>query len=124
MNDIYGDMNEPLQTDFGGRGDLKEVYVKFFADFKQYLVEYIKEQAIDLCISNVEATIIPIKLFEGEHGGMRITLKNQGAIECYITTDKRGAYRLDPDEKEEFWLNSEVTIVTLSGVTTVGYIRS
>jgi len=103
---------------------LKKWYFKFLAEFKENLAEYIKESAIDLTISAVEVTTIPQKLVFGQIGGINLTLKNQGQVECYLTTDRVGGYRLDPNEKAQFWLNKETTIVTLSGNTTVGFIRN
>ena len=103
---------------------LRKVYFEFLGDFKSYLTEFIRESSIDLTISQIEVSTTPQKLFWGEYGGMYITLKNQGNIECYLSTDKRGKYRLDPNEKDRIWLNKETIILTLSGTTTVGYIRN
>ena len=106
------------------RGDLKKIYFSFLTDFKKYLVEYVKETSFDLCVSQFEVTCEPAKLWEENQEGRQIVLKNQGEIACYLTTDRRGGYRLDPGEKEKFWLNAETLILTLSGTTTVGYIRT
>jgi len=103
---------------------LKKVYFEFLHDFKDYLTEFVKESAIDLTISSFEVGNTPQKLFYGECGGMFITLKNQGSVSCFLTTDKKGAFSLDPGEKEKIWLNKEVTLVTISGMTTIGFIRS
>jgi len=66
----------------------------------------------------------PVNLFKEQTLGRYITVKNQGIVECYISTGKGGGYRLDPGEKERFWLNKQVTAVTISGMTTLGIIQS
>jgi len=118
--------NLPLETETGDeRGiRLKKIYYDFLEDFREYLVEFVKESSIDLTISSVEVDTTPQKLFQGECGGMFVTLKNQGKNSCYLTTDKRGAFELSPGDKEKIWLNKEVTIVTQSGKTILGFIRS
>lgn len=125
---MKGGLYEDLVKDDGGilkkRGDIKKLYFDFLNDFKNYLSEFVRESSTDLAISQVEVDTKPQKLFMGEYGGMHVTLKNQGIVECYLSTDRQGAYRLDPNEKQKFWLNRETTVVTLSGNTTVGYIRS
>jgi len=103
---------------------LKKVYFEFLRDFKDYLTQFVKESAIDLTISSFEVGTTPQKLFYGECDGMFVTLKNQGEVACFLTTDKKGAFSLDPGEKEKIWLNKEVTVVTFSGMTTIGFIRS
>lgn len=118
------DFDEDFSVDIKRRGDLKKVYFSFLSDFKKYLVEYIRESAIDLTISQIDVTPIPMQLFSEENSGLHMTLKNQGEISCYLTTDKKGGYRLDPNESQKFWLNAETLILTLSGTTTVGFIRS
>lgn len=123
-DDIYSQMPGEGLESFKGRADLKAFYSEFLKDFKHQLRDFVRESAVDLSISQIEVGNIPQKLFFGEYGGMYVTLKNQGKVSCYLTTDKKGAYRLDPDEKERFWLNQQTTIVTLSGNTIVGYIRS
>ena len=124
MNDLFEDPNDDPSVDIKRRGDLKRVYFNFLADFKKYLVEYIRESSVDLYISQVDVTSTPMQLFSEENSGLHITLKNQGEIACYLTTDKKGGYRLDPNESQKFWLNAETLILTLSGTTTVGFIRS
>ncbi len=124
MSDFYDEINEISAVEIKRRGDLKQVYFSFLSDFKKYLVEYIRESAIDLTISDIEVTTVPLQIFSEENSGLHITLKNQGEVSCYLSTDKRGGYRLDPNEKQDFWLNSDTLILTLSGTTTVGFIRS
>ena len=121
MEDIYKEL--PIQ-DNGNGNSHKKFYFDFLSDFKTYLAEFVKESAIDLTISQIEVDTTPQKLFYGESGGMYVTLKNQGVTECYLTTDRRGGFRLDSGEKEKFWLNKETTVLTVSGNTTVGFIRN
>jgi len=122
MTDLYEELGE--SPSLGKRTDLRKLYFEFLGDFKTYLTEFIRETSIDLAISQIEVSTTPQKLFWGEYGGIYVTLKNQGEVECYLSTDKRGKYRLDPNEKERIWLNKETIILTLSGTTTVGYIRN
>jgi len=119
-------MYEKLGEDSGPdvRREVKKLYFDFLEDFRTYLVDFVREASVDLTISDIKVNPEPQKLFFGEYGGMHVVLKNQGRNSCYISTDKRGAYRLDPDEKERFWLNKETTVVTVSGNTTVGFIRT
>ncbi len=125
MQDSYGELGKDFESlDIERTRDLKQVYFNFLADFKKYLVEYVRESAIDLSISDIKVSSVPHILFDGEHGGIYITLKNQGLVDCYLTTDRRGGFKLEPGEKEKFWLNAETTIMTVSGETTVGFIRS
>jgi len=124
MSDLYDDFDEVSAVEIKNRGDLKKIYFNFLSDFKKYLVEYIRESAIDLNISQIDVSPIPMQLFSEENSGLHITLKNQGEVSCYLTTDKKGGYRLDPNESQRFWLNAETLILTLSGTTTVGFIRS
>lgn len=124
MEDPFNKMSEEDNSSLTQEEILKNWYFKFLEEFRSNLTEYIKESAIDLAISSVEVTTIPQKLIFGQIGGINLTLKNQGFIECYLTTDRIGGYRLDPDEKVQFWLNKEATIVTLSGNTTVGFIQN
>ena len=121
---IYDEMQKTEPSiELKQRHDLKKLYFDFLQDFKNYLVEFVKESSIDLAVSQMEVGMEPKKLFGGEFGGISVVLKNQGRSACYVSTDRQGAYRLDPDEKERFWLNTETIVVTLSGVTTLGYIR-
>jgi hypothetical protein len=106
------------------RVDKKRVYFEFLLDFKDYLAEYVKESVYELTISQIQVNEIPQKLFAGASGGIHVVVKNQGLVPCYLSTDRTGAYRLDPNEKEGFWLNHETIAVTVSGTTTLGFIRS
>jgi len=127
MSDPYeawDDEKSPQQVEFKHRSDLKKVYFDFLGDFKNYLAEFVRESMVDLTISAIDIDTTPKSLFDGAYGGMNVILKNQGNVECYVSTDRQGAYRLDPNEKEQFWLNKETIVVTLSGCTTLGFIRT
>lgn len=122
--DIYEELGEGTPSvELKQRHDLKKIYYDFLSDFKNYLVEFVKESSVDLAVSALEVGTEPQKLFDGEVEGVSVVLKNQGDVACFVSTDRRGAYRLDPWEKERFWLNAQTTVVTLSGSTTLGYIR-
>ncbi len=109
---------------FPDRSDHKKGYFEFLNEFRKYLTEFVRESSIDLTISQIEVGTEPIKLFSGEYDGMYVTLKNQGLVPVYLSTDRNGAYRLDPNEKEKFWLNKETVILTQSGNSTLGFIRN
>ena len=124
-DDVYDELDKGTPSiELKQRHDLKKLYFDFLSDFKNYLTEFVKESNVDLAVSQIEVGTQPQKLFDGEYKGISVVLKNQGETACYVSTDRRGAYRLDPNEKERFWLNTETMVVTLSGITTVGYIRT
>lgn len=120
---LVNNMDDPAVPE-ERRSNLKKTYIEFLQDFKIYLTEFVKESSIDLTISSFEVGTIPQKLFHGECGGMFVTLKNQGEYACHLSTDNVGSFILEPGEKEKFWLNKETTVVTISGMTTLGFIRS
>ncbi len=118
-------MEDPIEEFlFPERSEHKKRYFEFLNEFRKYLIEFVRESAIDLTISQIEVGTEPQKLFSGEYDGMNVTLKNQGQVPVYLSTDKVGAFRLDPNEKEKFWLNKETIILTQSGNSTLGFIRS
>jgi hypothetical protein len=121
--EIYEDLQEQ-STPSRAKDETRKFYFEFLSDFKNYLTEFVRETVVDLSISDIKVDTTPQKIFFGEYGGMHVVLKNQGESACYLSTDRRGAYRLDPGEKEKFWLNQETTIVTTSGNTTIGFIRT
>ena len=125
MSDPYEEIKETdIVAERQKRLNERKVYYDFLLGFKENLSEFIKESAIDLTISELVVDTTPQELFSGESGGMYVTLKNQGDIACFISTDKRGAFRLDPAEKEKFWLNKKTIVVTQSGNTILGFIRN
>ena len=125
-NDLYAQLDQQKTSgiQFQKRTDLKQAYFEFLNDLKIYLAEFVRESMVDVAISEVKVTTEPQKLFGGVQTGINVVLKNQGDVECYVSTDRQGAYRLDPNEKEHFWLNQETIVVTISGMTTLGFIRS
>jgi len=122
-DDIYEDLNDSVIKS-RTKDETRKYYFEFLSDFKNYLTEFVRETVVDLSVSDIKVDTIPQKLMFGEYGGMHVVLKNQGEVACFLTTDRRGAYRLDPGEKEKLWLNKETTIMTISGMTTVGFIRT
>jgi hypothetical protein len=108
----------PIST----QGQLRSIYFDFFKDFKEYLAEYIRESVTELSIAEIRIRN-SVQIFDGfTHG--KVVIKNQGKKRCYITTQQIGGYRLDPDEKVEFYVNSPVTVCTISGTqTTIGLIK-
>ena len=103
--------------------EVKAMYFDFFRDFKNYFSRYLEDSINELCIAEVVIGQQPLELFDGKVSG-KVTVKNQGQIECYISTGKIGGYRLSPGDKETFWVNHKVTITTASGTTTIGFIKS
>ena len=122
-----GFSNGSQKLEMKRRSDLKKVYVDFFSDFRHYLTEFIKESSVELEAGSLVVGTRPVKIFNGySGGGMSVIVKNQGEYECYITTSQSGmgGFRLDPGEKERMWLNKPISVVTASGTTNVGLIRT
>lgn len=126
MVDVYATLNEKEtpSVEMKEKHDVKRAYFDFLSDFKNYLVEFVKEGSVDLAISNVEVTDKPTRIMDGSFGGFRVVFKNQGEVPCLLSTDRKGFFRLDPNEKIDLWLNQEVIFVTVSGTTQIGFIRS
>lgn len=127
MNEgIYNDLGEDGYTkkNIKRRSDLRNIYIQFFNDFKDYLVAFTKESLSELVIGEIPVSIKPITLFNDDRSGRYITVKNQGEIECFISTNGTGGFRLDRGEKERFWVNKTVRATTISGSTTLGIIQS
>lgn len=101
----------------------KEMYYDFLKDFREFIVEYVRESVNELCISELPVKG-EIKLFDGHNFG-KVKLKNQGPLPCYISTTGRGGYRLEPGESTpEFFVNSKVVATTVSGSTSLGFVRT
>lgn len=129
VSDDYPELaeeQEERKIEIKKRSDLKRLYFDFLCDFKKYMAEFVRESLVELYVVEVPIGTTPVKICNGEFGGMRATLKNQGKIECYITTNPTGmgGFRLDPGEKESLWLNKAVLAVTVSGNTCLGLIRT
>lgn len=121
-------MGGPIEDEINSSGhfpkqkdDLKTVYFDFLKDFREYLSEYIRESVTELKIGE---TLVKgkIQIFDGVSRGKAI-IKNQGKLVCYVSTSQLGGFRLDPGEKEEFYVNNPVFLTVLSGTTTVGFIK-
>lgn len=101
---------------------LKARYFEFLGDFREYLMEYIRESVSELQIAEL-SIVGTVKLFDGYPQG-KARIKNQGRIECYLSTRQLGGYRLDPGETVEFWVNGPVSVTTVSGMTSIGFIKA
>lgn len=128
MDNLYEQLGKSSSSKIAkklkGRSDLRRIFFDFLSDFRHYLAEYTRESLVETNVSEIPISTNPVKLFNGEYGGMHLVLKNQGLLECYITTADKGGFRLDPGEKEKLWLNKAITAVTISGSTTLGLIRT
>ena len=101
--------------------EMKTVFFDYLKDFKEYLSEYIRDSVTELKIG--ECIVKDrLELFDGVSRG-KVTIKNQGRLSCYISTGAMGGYRLDPGEKQDFYLNNKV-VITASGLTSIGFIKS
>lgn len=114
------DFNE--STEMPSKEALRRRYFEFLGDFREYLMEYIRESVTELAIAEL-AIRGQVQLFDGLSQG-KAKIKNQGVIECYISSGKMGGYRLDPGETVEFWVNAPVTVTTVSGATSIGFIKA
>lgn len=128
MEDIYSELtgltNQTTREQITRRSDLRQIYFDFLKDFKNYLSEFMRESLVELVVAELPVSTTPVQLFDGEHGGLHLVVKNQGSVQCWLTTAGQGGFCLDPGEKERFWLNKPVVAVTLSGNTTLGLIRT
>lgn len=102
--------------------DLKSFYYDFFKDFREYLSEYYRDSVVELCIAELSVRQ-PIKIFDGFTPG-KARIKNQGSVQCYLSLTGQGGYRLDPGESVEFFVNTQVMATTISGSTTIGFIKT
>lgn len=114
------ELEEPTNTPQSS--DTRSMYYEFFKNFRDYLAEYVRETVMELCISELPICGT-VKLFDGFTQG-KVVIKNQGQIPCYISTAQLGGFRLDPGEKEEIFVNNQVFVTTLSGITTIGFIKT
>ena len=100
---------------------LKKLYFEFLSGLKDFLPEFIKDECIELLIGEIPIRG-KIKLFDGYTQG-KAKIKNQGQFPCYLSTTGMGGYKLDPGETLDFFVNSQVIASTLSGTTTLGFLR-
>lgn len=123
--DIYEQLsNKETNIEIKRRTDLRNIYFAFFSDFRNYLVEFVKDSLAETVFAEIPVSTQPLSLFK-EEIGRHIILKNQGQIECWVSTCGQGGYRLDPGERtERIWVNKPVTVKTISGKTTLGIIQS
>lgn len=124
MDNIYDEQPSNLRHQIKQRSDLRRMYFDFLSDFKHNLAEFVRESLVETNVCEFPVSTTPVKLFNGEAGGMHLVIKNQGSLECYISTTGQGGFRLDPGNREKLWLNKPITAVTISGSTTLGLIRS
>ncbi len=123
---LYADL--PSQS--GGvelkkRGDLKLIYFQFLHDFREHVIDYVRESNQELAIVEMLINTNPIPLFGKDViVGRYITFKNQGEKACYLSTTGKGGFRLDPREKERFWVNKPVYGTTLEEMTVLGIIMA
>ena len=127
MENPYDELSksdDSAKLEISRRSDLKKIYFQFLQDFRHHLAEFVRESMVELSVAEIPVSTKPISIFNGEYGGMQVVIKNQGQTECYITTAKKGGFRLDPGEKERLWLNKPLVAITPSGNTTIGLIRT
>jgi len=113
---------EPDVPDISERRIKKQLYFEFLADFKENIVDYVRESVNQLSISEIPVRGT-IKLCDGNSHGY-IKIKNQGMINCYISTNGQGGFQLAPTETAEFFVNNCVYVTTISGYTSLGFIKS
>lgn len=98
-------------------------YIAFLDQFREYIVEYVRHNSPKFTVFEYKVSETPITLFKDQKTAIRVILKNQGKFPIYITTDKQSAYRLDPDESHEVYINTPVTFVCADGESTLGFIQ-
>lgn len=128
MNEqMYSDLdnNKEVSESIKRRSDLKHIYFDFLNDFRDYLVDFVKISMHETIIAEVSVSTEPVALFKDISSGRFATFKNQGRIECYLTTGRNGGYRLDAGEvMDKVWVNKPVSVVTISGTTVLGIIQA
>ena len=121
---IYGELSpyRKLGKESVDKRDLRPLFYEFFDKFKEHLAEYTRESLVETQISEVVVEDTPGVIFE-DIKGVRVTLQNQGNTVCFLTTDGKGKFRLAPEQRESFWVNRSIIATTMSGSTTLGFIR-
>ena len=102
--------------------DYRSLYFEFLRDLKQYLPEFMKEECLELTIAEIPVKKT-VKLFDGYTQGT-VIIKNQGNNACYLSTTGQGGFRLDPGQREKFFINHQVLATTISGSTVLGFIKT
>ncbi len=111
----------PDVPDISERRIKRQLYFEFLTDFRENIVDFMKESANQLCIAEIPIRGT-VKLFDGNSHGL-VKIRNQGETVCYVSTNGNGGFRLCPSESLEFFVNNTV-YVTTSGSTKVGFVRS
>jgi len=115
-------LEDQIPVSIKPKNDLETAYFDFLRDFREYLSEYIRDTVTELLASEVPVSG-SIKLFTGVNRG-KVRIKNQGKETCWISTNGKGGYRLDPGESVEFFLNNQLYATTCPGtITTIGFIK-
>jgi hypothetical protein len=113
---------EDDNVEFPSGKKLRSLYYDFLHDFRDYLAEYVRESVYELTIAEIPVTKM-VKLFDGRTPGKAI-IKNQGKISAFISTTGQGGYKLEPNESIEFFVNTQVIVTTVSGNTTLGFVKT
>jgi len=102
---------------------MKAFYFEFLHDFRDYLAQYVKENVSELVIAEVPIQG-QVKIFDG-FSVSKVKIKNQGNVPVFLSTTGQGGYKLEPGETtSEFVTNSQVIATTISGTTTIGFIKT
>jgi hypothetical protein len=118
IEDDTGDLETPNISE---RRIKRQLYIEFLGDFRENLVDFVKESVNQLCITEIPVHGT-VKLFDGNNHG-NVKIRNQGDTMCYVSTNGQGGFQLYPTEVIEFFVNNSV-YVTTSGTTKIGFIRS
>jgi len=127
MADFYEDdtfSGESKHIDIRRRSDLRSIYFEFLRDFKEYLIDFVQQSMAELVVTEMPIHTTPTNIFNPQVSGRYITVKNQGKVACFISTGKTGGFRLEPGEKERFFMNKPVVATTITGSTVIGIIQS
>lgn len=101
---------------------LRSLYYDFLHDFRDYLAEYVRESVYELTIAEIPVSKMT-KLFDGHTPG-KAKIKNQGKNIVFLSTTGQGGYKLVPGESIEFYVNTQVIATTVSGNTTLGFVKT
>ncbi len=101
----------------------KNLFFDFLREFKYHIGDFVNQELTELCISE-----IPVKgkaiLFDGYTRG-KLKIKNQGKVNCFLSTTGQGGYKLEPGETTPLiYVNSQVIASTVSGTAILGFIKT